>query len=1398
VRLLRRVTTALLVLAALVMAAAAVLSVTKDWLVALGVRVGIAEYNARVNSRLSVEAVALDLLTLTATARGVSIAERGQTPFEAPIYVTQVIAKVQLWPLIRRRVVLDKVVVAGVNVRLEVDRQNRVNLEELFRLVKDNPDKPSPWNVIIHQFSVDQAMVNLAFEGQPVRASLDQMAFQGSFTVQPLHLHTQMLTGQGDVTYRFRQHHLRYDLSQTSATVDVFKKRLVIDQMRVGAAEFTVTGQGGIDNGQVAGQFAVDLNLATIAAFIPDTPRPVGLIVVRGMIDGPLDRPQLELAAEGAHVGIGPYAAANLSADLHLTGQRLHLQRFVFGLAGGIVQGAGTLDLASDHLDVQVDLAELSLAGLEPLAAGAAILVDGHVGGRVRLVSASFSPAHMRVESTLTLSPPASSQQGARPQPSFPLPLVLNTTFHFNHRILTFEQVEWAFDGVGGKLRGTLGLDGSMQVSGDVAADLTAQIFGHLGLPAARGAAKVTFELQGNLRAPRLKGALQLHQASYQGIPIESLRLEFEADGSTVKLISLAGVQWGGRYQVTGTVDLSTPYSRLPGHASALSIRAISGLRVQVEHLNLAELTPLFPVAMPLAGKLTLQGHGQGPWTNLHGEGQIDVRGLMIRGEPLGDVALMLEGGSAHVMLKRLLVEMGGGQLSAHGSVTLPRQLVDVTLAWQGVNLDQLVSLRSLHLPLSGGLNGTAKVHGVWPGLQAGVMVQGPRLAVSGLDVTDLQLQAMASPQEIILERLTTRIAGARLNAGGRVSWHGPIDIRLSSESIPLRGFAPLSYDLPWNGRVQLDLTGAGTFENPRLRGQLQLTGVQVGGIGLGSGHLAFGLDGRQMTFSTTGLRAFSLDGAMTLAGTLPTKLHLGVRALDLGLLVGRFSGAPRGTIEGDVSGTVDVDGPLRALPSMTGRIVLERLRLRSNGVELQNTSPLRWHLAGGVLQFEAVRLQAQGANLDMRGSINLGQEHLAITITGTSPLAILGARISGVRFQQGTVASHVSIHGPLRDPVFEGQAMIQDGALYVAALNEHLGQLNGELQFAGQTIAVQSLTGRFAGGHVVVSGEVRLQRFQLHDMRLTAEVTSVRLRYPAGFFASLDAEIVATGNREWQRVTGEVTLGQARYRQELDLAALIRHFRQRALEPPSMVEDNLQFDIRVYTRDPLRVENRLAKLQVATDLNVHGSPNRPVVLGRVNIEKGTADVGGSRFTSISGSIDFLNPNRTEPFIDIAAETQKSGYQIHVMATGTPQQIDLRLTSEPALAEPDILSLLTIGATGQAITAGVQTVLPQRVSAFLTGQIAKEISQGVGGIVGIDRLDIEPVVGGAQRVGGPKVTVGKDVSKDLSVTYSTVVGSTLEDLVTIEYRLTDSISLLGVRNERGDVGVDVKFSLRFE
>lgn len=99
----------LFVLVAVSVAGAAALYVAKDWLVALGVRVGIAEYNARLNSTLNIEDVSLDVFSLTVTVRGITIAERGQTPLGAPICIRHVQAKVRLWPLIQRRIVIDEV-----------------------------------------------------------------------------------------------------------------------------------------------------------------------------------------------------------------------------------------------------------------------------------------------------------------------------------------------------------------------------------------------------------------------------------------------------------------------------------------------------------------------------------------------------------------------------------------------------------------------------------------------------------------------------------------------------------------------------------------------------------------------------------------------------------------------------------------------------------------------------------------------------------------------------------------------------------------------------------------------------------------------------------------------------------------------------------------------------------------------------------------------------------------------------------------------------------------------------------------------------------------------------------------------------------------------------------------
>lgn len=1395
----RRATIAFLCCAALAIASGVVWYATKDWLVALGVRIGVEQYNARMNSTLTIQEASLDLFRLTATVRGITIAARGQTALDSPIDIGQVQAKVRLWPLLQRRIVIEDAAASKASIRLDIDRHHHVNLEELFQLlVDDGSDMPSTWNASVHRFTVDQLTLHLSVEGQPLATTLQSMVFQGSMTLVPLRIRTEMLGGRGEVSYDLGSERLHYHLLQMTARVDLVRDRLVVEQLQLEAPEFAITGRGHLAQGQVEAQFNGDVGLAKLSPLMPEVPPLGGSLAVRGRLSGSLEAPQLAVTAESLHLAVGPDTVSDLRVHAQMMGRHVHIERFALGLAAGTVRGSGRLDLAAPRVDMHVELAALSLTALLSLVGQPFPALDGHLGGQVHVALSSFVLDDLQVTGSVAFAPRAPSSPPVTASSLFPLPLSVQVDFHLADRRLMLKRATWAIDRLQGELSGMQALDGTAHLHGTLNADLAAPIFAALGLQDLQGEAQITFGVQGRLLAPRVTAELQLQQARYHSFSLEHLRLAIEAEGAEVKILSLVGRQRQARYQLQGAVTLAAPFSQLHQTAVTFPIRAISELELNIEHADLAMFSPFLPDPVPLAGDLSLRASGGGSWPSLHGYGRGVIRGLVVDDQALGDISLVVEGSPTEVVLTQLVVHLGGGEVHASGTARLPHGLLEGALTWQGVYMERLPFLQEYALPILGALNGSVRARGTWPNVQAEVTVQGPRLTAYGLEVADLQLQAMASPREVQLDRLVARVAGARLTATGHTALDGPFDVQVSSEPISLRGMTIVPEHMTLEGGVRLDLQGSGTFAAPQLSGQLQLTGIRASGVTIGTGALAFTLNDRRMTFSSMGLRGFDLHGAVTLEEMLPAQVHLGIYSLDLGPIVARFVGNGQEELAGDVSGTVEINGPLRSPPQWAGQMTIEHLRLHSKGIAFSNPAPLRWRLEQGVLQFEAVQLQAEEAHLDIRGTVDLWQDRLDIAVLGHSPLAIVGTRIPGLRFQQGLVDTHVSVHGRLSRPVLNGQVLLKDGAIYIAAIHENLRQLRGEIQFADQTIAIQSLQGQLAGGGLEVSGEVRLRGLQLQEMSLATQLNQARLRYPAGFFTMLDADLVISGNSAQQLIAGEVSLSRARYRQDFDLASLLRPFRHRGLEPPPMAQERLHLDIRVSLHDPLRVENRLAKLELLPDLHVRGSVNRPIVLGRVEIEQGTADVAGTRFWPISGNIDFLNPTRTEPFFDIAADTQKNGYQIHVIATGTPQHIDLQLTSEPPLAETDILALLTVGATGQALTTGLSTVLPGRLSAFLTGRLAEEIGRGVGGLVGVDRLDIEPVIGGAQRVGGPKVTVGKDVSKNLSVAYSTIVGSTQEDTVSMEYRLTDNISILGVRDERGDVGVDVKYSIRFE
>jgi translocation and assembly module TamB len=90
-----------------------------------------------------------------------------------------------------------------------------------------------------------------------------------------------------------------------------------------------------------------------------------------------------------------------------------------------------------------------------------------------------------------------------------------------------------------------------------------------------------------------------------------------------------------------------------------------------------------------------------------------------------------------------------------------------------------------------------------------------------------------------------------------------------------------------------------------------------------------------------------------------------------------------------------------------------------------------------------------------------------------------------------------------------------------------------------------------------------------------------------------------------------------------------------------------------------------------------------------------------------------------------------------------------------------------------------------------------QVERGAQRVFGIDRFRLEPSVTTGSGDPTARVTIGKQVTPDLWVSWTTVLGTTEEQLLSIEYQLTRGIRLTATREERGALGFDIRFDHRF-
>jgi translocation and assembly module TamB len=433
---------------------------------------------------------------------------------------------------------------------------------------------------------------------------------------------------------------------------------------------------------------------------------------------------------------------------------------------------------------------------------------------------------------------------------------------------------------------------------------------------------------------------------------------------------------------------------------------------------------------------------------------------------------------------------------------------------------------------------------------------------------------------------------------------------------------------------------------------------------------------------------ALRLEAEAALEGRLPFKARAGLALED----VARFvpGGAPAG-LRARVRGEAVAEGELEELEAARGRVTLESVDAAHADFRVEAVKPVVITFARGRIEVEDLVLRGPSTELALSGSRSRAGE-LDVAAAGTVDLRLLAGLVPELRRPHGRLALEAHVSGTVARPVLVGAGRLEDAGGQLKATNVLLSGVRGELAFSQNRVLFDGLSAAVNGGRAALAGEVELASFAPTRLRIEAKIDEVPLAVPAHLPVTLSGRVEAEGTPGAATVTGRLHVVRARYTANVDLERSLLGGARRPPPPPRPYDkagEWLRLDVQVVVDGDARVENDLVSGDVRGELTVTGTLAAPGLVGSLSMAEGSlARFRGNEFALSHAVLDFTERNRVEIGLDVHGESQVRDYQIFMHAFGPLSDPQLSLTSAPALSQPDIITLLSLGFTRRDAAAG--------------------------------------------------------------------------------------------------------------
>jgi translocation and assembly module TamB len=612
--------------------------------------------------------------------------------------------------------------------------------------------------------------------------------------------------------------------------------------------------------------------------------------------------------------------------------------------------------------------------------------------------------------------------------------------------------------------------------------------------------------------------------------------------------------------------------------------------------------------------------------------------------------------------------------------------------------------------------------------------------------------------------------------------------------------------ELPIDGRGDFTLQASGTLHTPVITAAVHVRDLMLDRELTGDLFLDATTKGRDLV--VTGHSQFpkgslALDGTIGMQGDYPANITARMDHLDLDALWRAYLGDQL-TGHSSVAGSVTLQGPLRYTRQWRLDGNISDVVVDVEYARLHNQGPVRFTYADRTLQIPETHLVGEGTDVTGHGTIYYAEAHrLDIAANGQVDLRLLGG-IDRSLTAGGQATIHMALGGTVGDPLPQGTIEIKNGAANYAGVPSGLSELNGKLVFTRDRVQIDQLSGHAGGGTLDFKGEATNYNQQL-SFNLTAIGRDVRLRYPPGVSSMASAELHWAGTKSASTISGDVLVTRLAVTPGFDFSSYLERSRQTgAITPANSPLYNVKLDVAVRTAPELQMKTAVARLSGDADLRLRGSIAHPSVLGRADILEGDATFNGIKFRLERGDITFANPVAIEPQVNLQATTHVRNYDLDVTVTGTPDRLNVNYRSEPPLPKSDIIALLALGRTSeeseQLQQQSGQTAFSDVASNLIINQaINSTVGNRMQKLFGVSRIKIDPqglTTETNPTARGPQITIEQEFANNLSLSYSTNVSQSSQQIIQGEYYFNRNLSVQGTRDQNGVVSFDVRIRRR--